>query len=139
MEIAVPFIIKDLIVPVLHFAFYLPHKSWLSRKRHWEMWQQDDFCEKPSRKIDIYDVIPVWSSGLDSQAYDVTTPVQLHHWDDVTSTPLLFPSGVDFSGFPSPCRTMDVLVSLNQGKTFISGAHTITASACVREDLLFLI
>lgn len=27
MEIAVPFIIKDLIVPVLHFAFYLPHKS----------------------------------------------------------------------------------------------------------------
>lgn len=34
---------------------------------------------------------------------------------------------------------MDVLISLNQGKTFISGAHTITASACVREDLLFLI
>lgn len=31
MEIAVPFIIKDLIVPVLHFAFYLPHKSWCSR------------------------------------------------------------------------------------------------------------
>ncbi|TWW60849.1 Anthrax toxin receptor 2 [Takifugu flavidus] len=27
-------------------------------------------------------------------------------------------------------RTMDVLISLNQGKTFISGAHTITASAC---------
>lgn len=33
---------------------------------------------------------------------------------------------------------MDVLISLNQGKTFISGAHTITASTCVREDLLFL-
>lgn len=32
---------------------------------------------------------------------------------------------------------MDVLISLNQGKTFISGAHTITASTCVREDLLF--
>lgn len=31
MEIAVPFIIKDLIVPVLHFAFYLPHKSWCYR------------------------------------------------------------------------------------------------------------
>eukprot|EP00066_Takifugu_rubripes_P024381 XP_011613647.1 PREDICTED: anthrax toxin receptor 2 [Takifugu rubripes] len=27
-------------------------------------------------------------------------------------------------------QTMDVLISLNQGKTFISGAHTITASAC---------
>lgn len=34
---------------------------------------------------------------------------------------------------------MDVLISLNQGKTFISGAHTITGSACVREDLLVLI
>lgn len=30
-------------------------------------------------------------------------------------------------------RTMDVLISLNEGKTFISGAHTIAASACVRD------
>lgn len=65
MEIAVPFIIKDLIVPVLHFAFYLPHKSWRSRKRHREMGQQEDFSEKLSRKIDVYYVI---------QACDVTTP-----------------------------------------------------------------
>uniref|UniRef100_H3DH28 Anthrax toxin receptor n=1 Tax=Tetraodon nigroviridis TaxID=99883 RepID=H3DH28_TETNG len=27
-------------------------------------------------------------------------------------------------------QTMDVLISLNHGKTFISGSHTITASAC---------
>lgn len=31
---------------------------------------------------------------------------------------------------------MDVLISLNQGKTFISGAHTITASACVSVNRL---
>lgn len=32
--------------------------------------------------------------------------------------------------FP-PLRTMDVLISLNHGKSFISTAYTITASTCV--------
>uniref|UniRef100_A0A3Q3A155 Anthrax toxin receptor n=2 Tax=Kryptolebias marmoratus TaxID=37003 RepID=A0A3Q3A155_KRYMA len=47
------------------------------------------------------------------------------------------PSSVrnDYLMCPAPVlydvgQTMDVLISLNNGKTFISGAHTITASTC---------
>ncbi|XP_037536086.1 ANTXR cell adhesion molecule 2a [Nematolebias whitei] len=43
--------------------------------------------------------------------------------------------GNDYLQCPAPVlydvgQTMDVLISLNNGKTFISGAHTITASTC---------
>lgn len=33
-----------------------------------------------------------------------------------------------------PCRTMDVLISLNNGKSFISTPYTITASTCVSSN-----